>query len=466
MSQFNPKTPTSQPFTHIENMMSSPQTNPVKTPLKTRAISSHMAQKQNIYSQPCTTIIYSPLKQTITNSLNPSLELRKSLQQNISPVKNEEIDFVYRLQNEKMSQILKEKEICIYELKNKLKEFENEKEQNFNTLKNLEQKINDVLNENQKLNALLAEKEEFPQNSDGNLGKWIAENSKLSKLVEENQKIIEKQQNELINLTIKYEEKLKESEVFHDLIIKSEALIIENEKLNTYNKNKQKEIEMWKNRFLELEKSVNEFMQNNKKDEVFTKNDNLHNSNYSENFNYIETLTNKLKETESKLILIMEENKKLNKFFDVFRLEQEEKLLKKHYENDILKQEKEELLKKLNEKQNEVKSFESLKEKMNILIAENHKLNKILNEKVTIPPPKANTDYQQQMIDLQDKLEIMIEENEKLNAILEEKNTKIENHGNLEEFLLINEKLTKALKEKNQESEMWKRKFFDTQKNN
>lgn len=459
MSQFNPKSPMSQPFTHIENLMSSPQANPVKTPLKTRAISSHMAQKQNIYSQPCTTIIYSPLKQTITNSLNPSLELRKSLQQNISPVKNDERDLVYRLQNEKMGQILKEKEISIYELKNKLKEFENEKEQNTNTLKNLEAKINDVLNENQKLNALLIEKEESPQNIDGNLGKWIAENSKLSNLVQENQRIIEKQQKEMIDLSIKYEEKLKESEVFHDLIIKSEALIIENEKLNTYNKSKQKEIEMWKNRFLELEKSVNEFMQNNKKDGE------LNSLNNSENLNYIEVLKNKVKETESKLIMMMEENKKLNKFFDVFRLEQEEKLLKKHYENDILKQEKEELYKKLNEKQNDLKSFESLKEKMNILIAENSKLNKILNEKTTIPPPKANTDYQQQMIDLQDKLEIMIEENEKLNAILDEKNSKNENFENLEEFLLINEKLTKALKEKNQESEMWKRKFLDAHKN-
>lgn len=458
--QFPSKKMLSQPFTSVENLIPN-QLSSIKTPLKTRAISTHMAQKHATYSQPCTTFIFSPMKNQLSNTLNP-MDLKRSLHQAISSPKNiiEEREIAYRLQNEKMSQILKEKEIVIYEQKNKIKELENGQEQNKLTLNSLELKINDVLNENQKLNMLLEEKEEamhLSQHINENLPNLLSENAKLNKIIQDNNKILDNFREENLVLTAKYQEKMRESEVFHDLISKSEALIMENEKLNIFNKNQQKELDIWKNKFLQLEKSVNEFMQNNRKDDSLSKSNHYDQSSS-------EVLKEKLKATESKLLLLMDENKKLNNFFNIFQREQEEKLIKKQYEIDLLTEKNGDLMRNLEAKQIEIDSFKDIKDKLNLLIQENDKLNKLCNEKIMVSPQKKNPDYQQQMIDLQDKLEIMIEENEKLNAVIEEKNNELENGSNLEEFLAMNEKLNKALREKNQEAEMWKRKFLDSQK--
>ena len=140
------------PLSPVENMMSN-LSNPGKTPVKHRAISSHMLQNKATYSQPCSTIIFSPVKPP--NGFLSPLELRTSMNQSLE---DKDGSLAYKLQNDKMGQILKDKELMIFELRNKLKEYEVykvEKDQNSAALVNLERKINDVLNENQRLNQLL-----------------------------------------------------------------------------------------------------------------------------------------------------------------------------------------------------------------------------------------------------------------------------------------------------------------------
>ncbi len=452
------------PFIPMENIQNT-HTAPIKTPLKTRAISSHMPHKQTNYSQPCSTIVYSPVK----NPLTIASDLRNYHQTNTF----EEKEFVYRLQNEKMSQILKEKELILFELRGKLKEFEafkEEKEQNSMALNNLEKKINDVLCENQRLNVLLQEKGDslhLSQHLEENVKELLSENSKLNELSVKNQGNIEKYKRNLQDLSEEneringlYEEKLRESEVFNELIRKSEALIIENEKLNASNRFQQKELEHWKQKFLQLEKMLNSFLLQEKNNGG--KEENMEKlKDYESIVNENIGLKEKITGIEGKLMLLTDENKKLNEFFKVYCHEQEENLEKKQKEIENLKENKEDLLKSLREKELEANNFEKIKENFNVLINENNKLNKMFNEKVISP---RRNDYQKQMVELQDKLEIMIEENEKLNAVIEEKSNELENASKVEEFLKINDKLNRALNEKKQEADFWKRKFQEMQK--
>ena len=432
-----------------------------KNPMKTRSISNHMAQRQATYSQPVSTIIYSPLKQQanpldLRSSHNNVITTYNTSNNNHISADDKEI-IAYRLQNDKMSQILKEKELVIYEMRGKLQEYELykvEKEQNTIALSNLEKKINEVLDDNKKLNNLLQDKEStlnISQNVNENISQLLEENVKLNEISKKNHVLIEKyeasvqglkDENNRINSL--YEEKIKESEIFYELIKKSEALILENEKLN-FNYNMQhKELELWKQKFLQIEIMLNNLLsEKNKANPIKLK----------EN----ESIINENTTLKEKILLLMDENKKLNEYFQEFRKEQEENLLKKKEEVDSLKKNKE-LLEK------ETKNAEKLKENMNVLINENNKLNKIFNEKFATPTKNSVFNNEQQMMELQDKLEIMIEENEKLNIIIEEKNNELENASKVEEFLKINEKLTKALHEKKQEAELWRKKFMETQK--
>jgi len=449
--QFQKKFPQQQvPLSPMENLMSTLST-PAKTPVKPRAISTHMMQNKATYSQPCSTIVFSPIKPP-TGFITP-LDLRASINRSVED--RDSSLLAYKLQNDKMGQILKDKELMIFELRNKVKEYEvfrEEKEQNSAALMNLEKKINDVLNENQRLNQLLLERDaplKLSQNFNDNVSQLLKENEKLISMVREKQEIIEGKEQENLAIRQMLDEKIRESEVFSELVRKSEALIIENEKLNLNNRQYVKEMEVWKQKFLQIEKALNNLMTNQKRDENMTLS------------KEIETFFNENIALKEKIKVLMEENKKFNDFFNAYQREKEELMSKKQQEINFLTEENE--MKNAEETGKELSFFADIKEKMNALIAENSKLNKICMEKSTNSMANRKNDYQQQMIELQNKLEIMIEENEKLNLVIEEKSNALEN-AKVEEFLKINEKLKKSFQEQRQEAEMWKKKYQEMAK--
>lgn len=258
--------------------------------------------------------------------------------ENIS-IKENKID--YRKENEKLSEILKSKEIVIFELAEKLKKS--------GTFQSLELKINELLSENGRLNQIIMEKDEKENSICNSTKQLINENDKLNLIVAslqvENMKLMQSYQNilnenkainsnftskiseitnekeiisnqlkisneelekmctllaeqnskyskllneketeiatlkqkhetannssrilaeELKKLSDLYEDKMKEDEVYNDLIMKSEALILENDNVNTKNIELDKEIELWKMKFLQIEKLLNLFFQKEK----------------------------------------------------------------------------------------------------------------------------------------------------------------------------------------------------------
>lgn len=299
----------------------------------------------------------------------------------------------YRRENEKLSEILKSKEIVIFELTEKLKRS--------GTFQNLELKINELLSENTRLNQIIIEKDEKENSICSSTKQLINENDKLNLIVAglqvENMKLMQSYQNilnenkaiinnftskitdltneketltnklkvsneelekmcallaeqnskynklindkeaEITNVKQKhetannssrilaeelnkinelYEEKMKEDEVYNDLIMKSEALIVENDNVNTKNIELDKEIELWKMKFLQIEKLLNLFFQKEKNEA------NLNCDNMKECLNFLlaqnnlDQFTSVSSQRNKDVEVLLGENKKLMTMLD------------------------------------------------------------------------------------------------------------------------------------------------------
>ena len=110
-----------------------------------------------------------------------------------------------------------------------------------------------------------------------------------------------------------------------------------NEKLNASNRFQQKELEHWKQKFLQLEKMLNSFLLQEKNNGG--KEENMEKlKDYESIVNENIGLKEKITGIEGKLMLLTDENKKLNEFFKVYCHEQEENLEKKQKEIENLKE--------------------------------------------------------------------------------------------------------------------------------
>lgn len=300
------------------------------TPFKPKAISSHITRKQASYSHPISTIIFSPSKTPI----NPVFDIRA--------------------ENMKIGQILKEKELLLYEQRLQVQSLQKElnelKGLKSPVLSQLEYKIEGLLCENQRLNQVLIDKERDNVNNPY-ISQLLIENQRLNDLIQQkeliyNEKELLYKEKESICL-----EKALENSFFNELIIKSEALIVENDRLNLFNRELQRDFEVYKEKYLFLEQSLDNYLP--------PKEENL-----KEKADY------KMKENMKALI---EENEKLNRVFNEKILNNG--LLEGKLEIMIIENEK--LNNIIEEKNKELENASNVEEFLKV----NTRLNKALNEK-------------------------------------------------------------------------------------
>lgn len=345
------------------------------------------------------------MEQKINKLLNENKRLTSILQENkrvsnhASPIKVEKGEGFEENREELVKEIEKLRGITqiqrneIESWKKRWNEAEN------NSLNLTKSKNSNNEQEVEKLNRILNEKNEeiekthkkYRQQLEVNGLKEMENNKKITILLQENDKlniILNSQIDELDKLAFKYQE--MESKLKKSLVIEGQFTIIQNELMQTNSK---------MNKILEENQFLIEKIKSQEKDLA------------------------SIGILEQKIEMVVEENIKNNNLLKL-KVEECEFYRKKTEE------EKFNLSFLENENNNQKQIIDELKEKINILIEENKKLNETVTVKIS-----ENV----MMASLEEKIEILIQENKKLNEI----NMRMRNNENIiDETTIYREKAT------------------------